>query len=62
MKLRPLLLLLAFAFSVSTLFAEKVEVNEAAKIATKFYTQKYMMNNPGATGDKIGRASCRERV
>jgi hypothetical protein len=51
MKLRPLLLLLAFAFSISTLFAEKVEINEAAKIATKFYSQKYQMNFPGTTGD-----------
>lgn len=40
--------MLTLIFSFTMLFAEKVEVNEAEKVATRFYNQKYVVNFPGS--------------
>jgi hypothetical protein len=40
--------MLTLIFSFTMLFAEKVEVNEAEKVATRFYNQKYEVNFPGS--------------
>lgn len=40
--------MLTLIFSFTLLFAEKVEVGEAQKVATRFYNEKYAVNYPGA--------------
>lgn len=47
MKIKSLLLVLTLIFSFTLLFAEKVEVSEAEKVATRFYNEKYAVNHPG---------------
>lgn len=47
MKTKSLLMLLTFIFSFSILLAENVSVQEAEKIATRFYNEKYAVNYPG---------------
>lgn len=49
MKFKSLLLTLTFIFAFAGLFADKVELKEAQEVATKFYNQKYLVNNPDAT-------------
>ncbi|HRW97580.1 MAG TPA: C10 family peptidase [Bacteroidales bacterium] len=45
MKLKSVLLLMMLVFSSSMVFAKKVDVEEAKKIATRFYNEKYIANN-----------------
>ncbi len=47
MKAKNLLMLLTLIFSFSVLLAENVTVQEAEKIATRFYNEKYAENNGG---------------
>lgn len=48
MKFKSLLLMLVLFFSVAFLYAEKVEVGEAQKVATRFYNEKFAVNHPGS--------------
>jgi len=51
MSFKHLLLAITLLFACSTLFADKVELNEARDVATKFYNQKYKVNFPESTAD-----------
>jgi hypothetical protein len=51
MRIKHLLLAITLVFACSVLFADKVELNDAHQVATKFYNQKYKVNFPQTTGD-----------
>ncbi|HNY59350.1 MAG TPA: C10 family peptidase [Bacteroidales bacterium] len=47
MKLKNLFLMMMFFFGISILFAENVTVQDAERVATRFYNEKYVVNFPG---------------
>jgi hypothetical protein len=46
MKLKNLFLMMMFFFGISILFAENVTVQDAERVATRFYNEKYVVNCP----------------